>query len=209
MDWKYEHFKQEAVFNAPIRSVLEAARAVVSGANDQIEETADGFIARSRSGWHATTATFRAASVAGGTQLKVELLVERYSIWGYILFDPFGFYSAHIDKWFSGIAQRLGPSEQQTLVSKSTMSYRVQRGCLAGCLVWLIVVACVGAVAAAADEALFPQLSSSTPGPFTLVASLLALLAGVVTFFYVRFPEGPVARFIRSQLLRRGGSRSK
>ncbi len=98
MDWKYEHFKQEAVFNAPIQSVLEAARAEAVGSRDQIEETPDGFIARGHSGWHATTATFRAASVTTGTQLMVELLVERYSIWGYILFDPFGFYNAQIDR---------------------------------------------------------------------------------------------------------------
>ncbi len=209
MDWRYEHFNQEAVFNAPIRSVLEAARAVASGTNEQIEETADGFIARGRSGWHATTATFRAASVPNGTQLRVELLVERYSLWGYMLFDPFGFYGAQIDRWFSDIAQRLDPAGQQALVSKSTMSYRIQRGCLAGCLVWLVAVACLGVAGAAADAALFPQSSNSTPGPFSPVASLVALLAGVLTFLYVRFPEGPVANFIRSQLGRKQGSGEK
>ncbi len=204
MDWKYEHFNQEAVFNAPIPGVLEAARQVVGDSTDQVEETPDGFIARGRSGWHAIQATFRAASVATGTQLKVELRVERYSSWGYILVDAFGFYNARIDKWFAEISQRLGPSEQDAIVSKSTMSYRVQRGCLGGCLVWLIAGTCLGVAATAADHALFPQsFSGSTPGPFTLLGSLLAFALGIVTFLYIRIPDGPVARFVKSRLLRK------
>ncbi len=209
MDWKYEHFNQEAVFNAPIRSVLEAARAEVAGSLEKIEDGPDGFIARGTSGWHALTATFRAASVATGTQLNVHVLVERYSPWGYMLFDPFGFYNSRIDRWFSGTAQRLAPSEQQALVSKSTTSYRVQRGCLAGCVVWMAAVLCLGVAAAAADQALFPQTSGSTPGPFSLAASLLALAAGILTYLYVRFPEGSVARFINSRLPGARGTVSK
>ncbi len=201
MDWTYKHFTEEAVFNAPVRSVLEAAREVVSGTGNQIEESVDGFIAHGRSGFHATTATFQARSVAGGTQLKVELLVRRYSaLWGFILWDPFRFYSAHIDKWFAGIAARLGPSEEQAVVSKSTMSYRVQRGCLASCGTWLVAGACLGTAGVAADQAVFPQIGTSMPGPFAAVASLIAILIGVLTFLYVRYPDGSVARFIRSHL---------
>lgn len=204
MDWTYKHFTEEAVFSAPLHSVLEAAREVVSGTGYQIEEAADGFTARGSSGFHATTATFQASSVAGGTQLKVELLVRRYSaLWGYILWDPFRFYGAHIDKWFTGIAARLGPSEETAVVSKSTMSYRVQRGCLAGCLTWLVAGACLGVAGVAADQALFPQLSSSSPGPFAAVASLVAILIGVLTFLYVRYPAGSVATFVRSHWPRR------
>ncbi len=206
MDWTYKHFTEEAVFNAPVRSVLEAAREVVSGTGYQIEENADGFTAQGSSGFHATTATFRASSVAGGTQLTVELLVRRYSaLWGFSLWDPFRFYGAHIDKWFAGIAKRLGPSEDEAIVSKSTMSYRVQRGCLAGCLTWLLAGACLGIAGAAADQAVFPQLGSSTLGPFAAVASLVALAIGVLTFLYVRYPEGSVARYVRSHLPRKQG----
>ncbi len=88
------------------------------------------------------------------------------------------------------------------------MSFRVQRGCLAGCVVWLAAVVCLGVAAAAADRAFFPQNSGSTPGPFSLVASLLALAAGVLTYLYVRFPDGSVAKFIKSHLPVARGSRS-
>ncbi len=211
MDWKYKHFNQHAVFNAPVHRVLEAARQVLAESDEAIEEVPDGLLSRGWSGFHKTQATFRVSQADGGTELKVELLVQRYSaLWGYVLWDPFGFYNSHIDKWFSEISERLGPSEAGALASKSTMSYLVQRGCLAGCLVWFAAVVCLGVAGTAADQALFPQFSgSNTPGPFTAIGSLVALAVGVVAFLYVRYPEGSVARFIKSHLPRARGGDTK
>lgn len=206
MDWDYKHFEEQAVFNAPIHSLLEAARSVAANELGPVQETADGFAASGYRGFHTTLATFRAASVTSGTELKVELEVKRFSLWGYILWDPFGFYSAMIDKWFSEISERLSPTEDQAVVSKSTRSYRVQRGCLAGCLVWFVAAACLGTAAVGVDQKLFPQLSGSTPGPLTAIASLVAIAAGIVAFLYVRYPDGPTAKFINGRL-GRGRSR--
>ncbi len=202
MDWKYKHFKEQAVFSAPISSVLDAARLVVGESFGQVEDTADGLVARGRSGWHNAVATFRVASVATGTQLSVELLVERSTMRGYMLFDVGGYYNAQIDKWFTGVSQRLASSGDQALVRKSTMSYRVRQGCLAGCLVWLIAVLCLGVAGTALDRAMFPQSSQSIGGPFSLAASTLALLIGVGAFAYVGYPAGPIARFFRERFNR-------
>ncbi len=205
MDWNYKHFAEQAVFNAPMQSVLEAARSVGAKELGPVQETAEGFTARGYRGFHTTLATFRAASGTSGTELKVELEVKRFSLWGYILWDPFGFYSAMIDKWFSEISQRLSPGEDQAVVSKTTRSYRVQRGCLAGCLVWFVVAACLGTAGVAVDQQLFPQLSGSTPGPLTAVASMVAIAAGVLAFLYVRHPDGRTAKFINARLGRDRG----
>ena len=208
MDWKYKHFNEEAVFNAPIQSVLDAARAVVGESFGDIEETTDGFIARGRSAWYASTAmaTFRVASAAAGTQLAVELLAERASGRGYMLFDVGGYYNAQMDKWFARISERLGASGEQTLVSKTTSSYRIQQGCLAGCIVWLFLVVFLGVGAAALDRAVFGQSPASFQGPFSVAASIVALLAGVVAFLYVVYPEGPTSKFIRARLGRTQGN---
>src|SRR5262249_14875321 len=99
MDWKYKHFKQSALYSATQADVLAAARAVVGESFRGIEDIPDGFVARGDSGWHAATATVRATPAANGTQVAVELEVERAALRGYMLFDPGGFYDGQIDKW--------------------------------------------------------------------------------------------------------------
>src|SRR5215813_1046817 len=116
MDWKYKHFNHEAVFGALGGSVLEAARAVVAESLGSIEDTSDGFIARGSSAWHNEIATFHITPAPEGTRLVVELLVERAAMRGYMLFDVGGYYNIQIDKWFMGIAQRLGSADEQILV---------------------------------------------------------------------------------------------
>jgi hypothetical protein len=209
MDWKYKHFNQEAIFNAPIQSLLEVARAVVAEAFGEIEDTPDGFIARGHSAWHAASATFHVASAPAGTRLTVELLVERASGRGYMLVDVGGYYNAQIDKWFAHISERLGAAGEQALISKSTSGFRIQRGCLAGCLAWLVAGACLGLGATALDRALSPQSSGSFPGPFSIAASLGALLAGGIAFLYVAYPDGPTSKFIKERLLRIQGNGEK
>ncbi len=202
MDWKYKHFNQSAVYNALPEGVFEAARAVVSASLGGIEDTAEGFVARGGRAWHPEIATVRITPAANGTQVAVELLVERYAGRGYMWFDVGGYYNAQIDKWFSGIAQRLGEDQGQALVSKTTSSARVARGCLAGCLVYLLLGACLVIAAIPLDTALSGQSGQSTMGPFSTVASLIGMVAGIAVFFLAAFPQAPLAKSIRSRLQR-------
>jgi hypothetical protein len=104
MDWKYKHFNQEAVFQAPRQTVLEVARAFVAESiRWQITDTADGFEARGYSFAHQATAKFRIEPAADGTRVAVELLVERASSLGFMLFDVGGYYNHQICKWLAGI----------------------------------------------------------------------------------------------------------
>ena len=202
MDWKYKHFNQQATFKASGQSVLEAARAVAAESLGGIEDTMDGFVARGFSGWNNETATFRLMPALDGTQVAVELLVERAGMRGYMLFDVGGYYNGQIDKWFLGISQRLGGSQEQALVSKTTSSSKVVRGFLTGCLVYLIVGVCLVIFAIPRDRAVFRQSSGSGGGPLAILASLIGLLAGIAAFLYVTNPDAPVSNFIRARLHR-------
>lgn len=206
MDPKYKHFNQEATFKAMPSSVLEAARAVAAESFGAFEGTADGFVASGHSAWHAATATFRVTPTPEGARVAVELLVERAAMRGYMLFDVGGYYDGQIDKWFAAIAQRVGGGHGQVLVRKTTSGVRTRQGCMAGCLVWLIVAACLGIASFPLDQRLFAKSSGTMPGPFGLLASLLALLAGVVAFLYVTNPDAASSKFIRERLL---GSKKK
>jgi hypothetical protein len=202
MDWKYKHFNQQAVFNAPGPSLLEAARTVVAESFGEPHDTPEGFAASGYSAWHAATATFRLGSVPTGTQLSVELLVERSGGRSYMLVDIGGYYNAQIDKWFTRISERLGASGGQVLVSKSTINYRFQQACLAGCAVWLVLGACLGVAATALDRARLAQAPASFPGVFSIAVSVVALLAGLAVFLLVAYPELPPSRSIHEQLRR-------
>jgi len=202
MDWKYKHFNQAAIFKASRESVLEAARAVVAESLGGIEDTGDGFTARGYSAWHAAIVTFRITTTPDGTRAAVEMLVERAAMRGYMLFDVGGYYNSRIDQWFSGITQRLEGHQELTLVSKTTSNVKVQQGCLLGCLVYLIVGAGLGILAIALDRVLFPQFSGSNPGPMTILASIIGLLAGVLAFLYVANPDSSVSQLMKRQLQR-------
>lgn len=200
MDWKYKHFDQEAIFKAPPESVAEAARAVVTASPGKIEDTSDGFVAQGSGWWNTQTATFHIMPDPAGTKVAVELLVERASMRGYMLVDIGGYYNGQIDKWFTGISRRLEGNPDQILVSKTTSNNTVQRGCLFGCLVYLVVGACLGTLAIALDHALFPNISASIPGPLTVAASILGLIAGLLAYLYVARPDAATSRFLRERL---------
>ncbi len=202
MDWKYKHFNQSAVFNALPEGVFEAARAVMGESLGGIADTADGFEARGKSGGHAATATVRIAPAETGMQVRVELLVERLAGRYFMWIDIGGYYNGQIDKWFSGIAQRLGDAQGQTLISKTTPKTKLGLGCLAGCLVYVLVGACLVAVATMLGAAQSGQASDPTMGPLVVAASLIGLLAGVAAFFYAAFPNAPLAQSIRRRLQR-------
>jgi len=59
MDWKYKHFNSERNFQTPRYETLEAARSFMESLGWQIEDTADGFVARGYSFSHGATARFR------------------------------------------------------------------------------------------------------------------------------------------------------
>jgi hypothetical protein len=202
MDWKYKHFNQTAIFNASRQDVLEAARAVLAESFGAIEDTADGLIARGRIGWQAAIGALRVTPASNGTQVSVELLVERVAIWGYMLFDIGDYYNGRIDQWFSGIAAHLSGTQEQALVSTTASSWRLRQGCLRGCLVYLFVGACLASFAIPLDHALFLQLSGSSLGPFSVMASVVGLLVGVLTFVYIAYPHAPVSKIIRTRLRR-------
>lgn len=206
MDWKYKHFKQEAVFRASRQDVLEAARLSAAESLEQVADTADGFIARGYLAWHPAIATFILTSTGDETRLAVELLVERAAMRSYMLVDVGGYYNGLIDKWFSGITKRLAGAQEQVLVSKTTSNYRLRQGLLTGCLVYLIVGACLGMAGFALDHSLNPRSSGSITGPFGILASGIGLLAGIAAFLYVMNPDSAVAKFIREG---RQGTRNK
>ena len=104
MDWKYKHFHQERVFPAPRDVVFEAARAFMAESLGwQVTNTPDGFTAQGYSFFHRAIANLRIQSAAGGTKVAVELLVERASSLGFMVFDVGGYYSIQIRKWLDGI----------------------------------------------------------------------------------------------------------
>jgi hypothetical protein len=202
MDWKYKHFNQAAIFKASPESVLEAARASVAGSLGDIEDTPSGFVGRGYGAWHAEIATFRITPAPDGTKLVVELLVERSAMRGYMLVDIGGYYNGQIDKWFSSISRHLAGPSEQVLVNKTTSSSKVPKGLLAGCLVNIVVGACLVLLAIPLDRAVFPQSSEASQGPFGIAASVIGLLAGVAAFLYVMYPDAPAAKFLRERLQR-------
>ena len=194
MDLQFKHFTQEAVYSASRDSLLEAARAVVAESFGPAEDTPEGFTAHGRSGWHSATAKFRAEPAPEGTKLAVELQVSRATMRGYMLADVGGYYDGQLRRWLTGIGRRLG----QPPVSMSRPS--VGHGCLAGCLVYLVLGTALVFLAAPLDRLVLLPRSMPLPGPAMLLASVIAFLAGIVTFLYVRFPEAPIWNGVRERL---------
>ena len=186
MDWKYKTFRHEAVFSAPPERVLAAARASVADGLGAPEVTPDGFVARGTL-WHRAQATFHLTPTpdAAATRVAVELQVARGGGRYYMLVDVGGYYDGQIDKWFTGIAQRLGGGPAPMLVSTTTANVALRRGCWAGCLVYLALGVCLAGAAIPLDHALFPQLAGGGFGPLSGLASIVGLAAGVVAFLVV------------------------
>jgi hypothetical protein len=104
MDWKYKHFYQERAFPAPPNVVDEAARMFTAESLGwQITNQPDGLTAEGDSFGHHAVANFRIQSTGSGTKVAVELLVERGSVLGFMLFDVGGYYNLQIRKWLDGI----------------------------------------------------------------------------------------------------------
>ena len=144
MDWKYKHFNQERVFTAPRDLVFEAARTFMAESLGwQLTDTADGFTAEGDSFAHHAIANFRIQSAAGGTKVAVELLVERASSRGFMLFDVGGYYNIQIRKWLDGtqwvVHQKLTGGQDQTLNPLVLAANKPAAYIFNGCLVFIAV----------------------------------------------------------------------
>ena len=150
MDWKYKHFHQARVFPAPRDLVTEAARTFMAESLGwQVTDTPEGFTAQGQSFSHRAIANIQIQSAAGGassesgTRVAVELLVERASSRGFMLFDVGGYYNIQIRKWLDGIQwsihQKLTGSHDEStnplvLAENKTAAYIFN-----GCLVFIVV----------------------------------------------------------------------
>jgi hypothetical protein len=145
MDWKYKHFHQQRVFPAPRDDVFEAARSFMAESLGwQITDTPDGFTAEGYSFTHRAIAHFHIQTLADGTKVTVELLVERAGWRGFMLFDVGGYYSIQIRKWLDGVQWSLhqkltGSTDQSTnplvLAANKPAAYIFN-----GCLVFIVVM---------------------------------------------------------------------
>lgn len=159
MDWKYKHFYQERVFSAPRDLVTEAARTFMSESLGwQITDTPDGFRAEGYSFAHRSIAHLRIQSAgfgppataggsdnsAGGTKVAVELLVERASSGGFMLFDVGGYYGIQIRKWLDGIQwehhQKLMGGQNETQNPLVLAANKPGAYVFNGCLVFIAVM---------------------------------------------------------------------
>lgn len=159
MDWKYKHFHQERVFPAPRDVVTEAARKFMAESLGwQITITPDGFTAQGYSFAHRSIVNVRIQSTAfsppataggsdisaGGTRVAVELLVERASALGFMLFDVGGYYSIQIRKWLDGIQweihQKLADGKDETPNPLTLAANKPAAYIFNGCLVFIAVM---------------------------------------------------------------------
>src|SRR6266404_6091360 len=144
MDWKYKHFYQERVFQAPRDVVTEAARAFMGESLGwKITETQDGVTAQGSSFSHGAIAHLHIQSVGTGTKAAVELLVERAGWRGFMLFDVGGYYNIQIRKWLDGIQwslhQKLTGSHDESTNPLVLAANKPSAYIFNGCLVFICV----------------------------------------------------------------------
>jgi len=145
MDWKYKHFHQERVFPAPRDLVFESARAFMGESLGwQITNTPDGFTAQGYSFSHQAIANLHIQSAADGTNVAVELLVERAGWRGFMLFDVGGYYNIQIRKWLDGVQwslhQKLTGSDDQSTNPLVLAANKPAAYIFNGCLVFICVM---------------------------------------------------------------------
>ena len=145
MDWKYKHFHQERVFPAPRDLVFESARAFMGESLGwQITNTPDGFTAQGYSFSHRAIANLHIQSAADGTNVAVELLVERVGWRGFMLFDVGGYYNIQIRKWLDGVQwslhQKLTGSDDQSTNPLVLAANKPAAYIFNGCLVFICVM---------------------------------------------------------------------
>jgi hypothetical protein len=145
MDWKYKHFHQERVFPAERELVFEAARAFMGESLGwQVTDTPEGFTARGYSFSHRAIANLHIQSAAAGTNVAVELLVERAGWRGFMLFDVGGYYNIQIRKWLDGIQwslhQKLTGSRDESTNPLVVAQNKPAAFIFNGCLLFIVAI---------------------------------------------------------------------
>ena len=145
MDWKYKHFYQERVFQAPRDIATDAARAFMADSLGwKITGTPDGFTAEGYSFSHRAIANLHFQTVADGTRLAVELRVERAGWSGYMLFDVGGYYNIQIRKWLDGIQwsihQKLTGTRDESQNPLVLAEKKPAALIFNGCLIFIVVM---------------------------------------------------------------------
>jgi hypothetical protein len=88
-----------------------------------------------------------------------------------------------LHRWLTRIGRQLG----QPALARSQPP--LQQSCLVGCAVYLVAGTGLALLALPLDRLVLLPRGSPLPGPATLAASGLGLLAGLAAFFYGRFPR--------------------
>jgi len=193
MDWKYKHFQQERVFAEPSDVVAEGARAFMAESLGwQVTDTPGGLKAEGDSFLHRAIANLHIEAAAGGTKVAVELLVERASSRGFMLFDAGGYYSIQIRKWLDGIQwsieqKRSGTHDESTnplVVAANKPAAYIFNGCLVFICVMFalyVLVTVIGAVVGLLTGNLFlvGRGSITIHGVWARIMSALILGFGV------------------------------
>jgi hypothetical protein len=147
MDWKYKHFHQVRVFPDERELVVESARAFMADSIGwKITDTPEGFTAEGYSFLHRSIAHFQIQPIPASreTSVTVELLVERASGRGFMLFDVGGYYNIQIRKWLDGIQwmrhQKLTGQPDETANPLVLAANKPSAYIFNGCLVFIVVM---------------------------------------------------------------------
>jgi len=198
MDWKYKHFHQARDFGASHDVVDGAARAFFSEQLGwQISNSAEGFIARGSSFAHQAIARVHLESNTDGTSVTIELMVERASSLGFMLFDVGGYYAIQMRKWLDGIGWSIGQalnrgenvSPNPTVLQANKPSAYIFNGCLIFIAVmvglWVVVTLICAIVGLATGNLLLIGRSGSSTihgTPARVVSALILMFAAFVVW---------------------------
>jgi hypothetical protein len=150
MSWTKKQFHSEATFQAPRHEVAEAARAVMAALVEhwRVEDTSDGFQASGYSGAHKATANFHVVPWSGGAKVTVDLLVDRFSSTGFMIFDVGGYYNRQLRKWLQAIQWELHNQGASQAAPEQLAQKRSATACVAnGCLLLIVAVFVLDAIA--------------------------------------------------------------
>ena len=110
----------------------------------EITNTPDGFTGQGYSFLHRAIANLQIQSAANGTKVSVELLVERASSRGFMLFDVGGYYNIQMRKWLDGVQwsihQKLTGGDDQSTNPLALAANKPAAYVFNGCLVFIGVM---------------------------------------------------------------------
>ena len=201
MDWKYKHFQGERVFPAERDVVMEATRAFMTETLEwQVTDTPAGLTAQGSSFSHRAIVNLHIKPAPGGTNVAVELLVQRAGVSGLMLFDVGGYYSIQIRKWLEGIQWSLdqkltgshGGTTNPLVLADNKATARIFNGCLMFIVVTFglyVVVTFGSALVGLLTGHLFLLGGGGSPvihGPWARILSALILMFGAFLVWRIK-----------------------